>query len=186
VRYTATCCCCYPIPSNPRNSPHQTAVWKDRRIWQYQGFYIYFSDVTRYSDTIDDSNGMASVRLALFYLIYKTCSPSVAAWRISNNLDAPGLKDQWIATRTTNDAVLATPFAGRTLPLVESVVADLVDRVSYLDLQTPQRRSTGFSATPAFSSPPPQLGSYTPYNPPAGSRPPSPSDRVLRSHRDRP
>ena len=168
---------------------HTIFVQVDQRAGGHGDPCVYFSDVIRYSDAIDASNGTTSIRLALFYLIYKTCSPSVAAWHISNNLNGAGLKDQWIVTRTTSDAILATPFAGRTLPLVESVVADLVDRVSsYLDLQTPQRRRTSFSATPTFSSPSPQFDSHTPYNPPGAgsSSPPSPSDRVLRSRQDRP
>lgn len=150
---------------------------------------IYFSDVIKYKDTIDDSNGNVSVRLALFYLVYKTCSPDAAAWRISDDLNAAELRHTMIVDHSVHDSSLATPHANRTLPESDYASPDQVDAsLAYLDLQTPRRSTRSRTIPPQLILP--QLDSQTLHNPLPEAVPdpgtpmilPQQSDRVLRSH----
>lgn len=150
---------------------------------------IYFSDIITYDDTIDNSNGNVSLRLALFYLIYKTCSPDAAAWRISENLNATELKRKMIVKYSVHDSSLVTPHANRTLPKSDYASPDQVDAsLAYLDLQTPRRSTRSRTIPPQLILP--QLDSQTLHNPLPEAVPdpgtpmilPQQSDRVLRSH----
>ncbi|KAF1828220.1 hypothetical protein BDW02DRAFT_635309 [Decorospora gaudefroyi] len=107
---------------------------------------IYFSDIIKDSDVIDESAGRTSLRLALLYLTQLTCSPNGADWAISD--ETLRKTSKWIVKSSQPQQNLATPFGDR-----DHTAADRA--LPYLDLGTPQKPRISPNVNP---SPVPALG----------------------------
>ncbi|KAF7446952.1 hypothetical protein PtrSN002B_005484 [Pyrenophora tritici-repentis] len=111
-------------------------------------------------DSDDTSNDVGavtkisvSVRLAIRYLIHKTCSPEpeAANWSIPDDLKPMDLKERWIFPMSVNNCTLCTLLVNRTRPSEDSMIADITEGVSSLCLHTPEKGNSSFYAPPQQS-----------------------------------
>jgi len=146
---------------------------------------IYYSDIIRFDEIIDNPKESVSLRLALFYLIYKTCPPGTAEWRIPETINTSNLAKKWISMTSVTVDKSATPYGSRVAALNDAALA-IRSPFSTHENPPPLPPLSPLTLQPLLP-----LGSLTPQTiPPPETeiplRPRPQPDRVLRSHRDRP
>ncbi|KAK1908007.1 hypothetical protein P3342_013326 [Pyrenophora teres f. teres] len=134
---------------------------------------IYFSDIIRYDDAVDESKEEnISLRLALLYLIHKTCSPATADWCIPDHIDTKALKEDWITRESIFEDKSGTPYGHRAHPAADRIQAISNTLPTPQDLLVPPRTPQNMPAANFQVALRPRQ--------PTGPQP-QPSDRVLRS-----
>lgn len=100
---------------------------------------LYFSRVVKDKDVVDETNRKISVRLALFYLIYKTFSGNEPEWRIPQ--DILNLTEAWITKSAPVIGPAATPYGNP----MNKVDID-TDDTSSEDEHSPSKQANPFEA----------------------------------------